>query len=81
MFQALAHDKSLLTDCFHTIGDVHIGQTIAIVIGPEGGFSEKEYQLAKEQGYKPVSLGKRILRAETAAIYALSVISNTLESK
>lgn len=57
------------------------GQIIGIIIGPEGGFSEAEYKFAKEKGFKPVSLGKRILRAETAAIYALSVIGNTLESR
>ena len=57
------------------------GQVIGIVIGPEGGFSEKEYEFAKEKGFKPVTLGKRILRAETAAIYSLSVISAVLENK
>ena len=55
-------------------------QSIAILIGPEGGFSEDEIEYAKYYKFKPVSLGKRILRAETAAIYALSVISNTLEN-
>ena len=56
-------------------------QTVAILIGPEGGFSEHEILLATKAGYKKVSLGKRILRAETAAFYALSVIANQLEKK
>ncbi len=47
---------------------------VAIMIGPEGGFSEKEVEKAVELGYKTVSLGQRILRAETASFYALSVI-------
>ena len=56
-------------------------QTVAVLIGPEGGFNESEVALAVKQGYKKVSLGKRILRAETAAFYALSVIANHLEKK
>lgn len=57
------------------------GQTVVILIGPEGGFTESEFAMAKELNYKPISLGNRILRMETAAIYTLSVIANALESK
>ena len=57
------------------------GQNIAILIGPEGGFSEHEVLIATKLGYKKVSLGRRILRAETASLYALSVIANHLEKK
>lgn len=46
----------------------------AIVIGSEGGFSKEEFELAKEMGYLGVTLGKRILRAETASISLLSVV-------
>ena len=56
-------------------------QKVAIIIGPEGGFSSNEIDVATHYGYKKVSLGKRILRAETASFYALSVISNYLERK
>ena len=56
-------------------------QTVAVLIGPEGGFSDHEILLATKQGFKKVSLGKRILRAETASFYALSVIANFLEKK
>ena len=56
-------------------------QKVAILIGPEGGFSEHEILLATKAGYKKVSLGRRILRAETASFYALSVIANQLEKK
>lgn len=56
-------------------------QSIAIVIGPEGGFSEEEVEDAVLLGYKKVGLGKRILRAETASMYALSVIGSHLERK
>lgn len=47
---------------------------IAIIIGSEGGFSEKEAEIAKSCGHKMIGLGKRILRAETAAIFALTCI-------
>lgn len=45
----------------------------ALLIGPEGGFSEKEFEILRKLSYtQAISLGKRILRAETAAIAALS---------
>ncbi|MBQ6559526.1 MAG: 16S rRNA (uracil(1498)-N(3))-methyltransferase [Erysipelotrichaceae bacterium] len=47
---------------------------ITYIIGPEGGFDPKEYDKILSYGYTPISLGKRILRAETAAIYLTSVI-------
>ena len=50
-----------------------VGAT-AIVIGSEGGFSQKEAGMAKEYGFQWVSLGKRILRAETAAVALTSVV-------
>ncbi|NLY19291.1 MAG: 16S rRNA (uracil(1498)-N(3))-methyltransferase [Clostridiaceae bacterium] len=49
-------------------------KTIGVFIGPEGGFSDKEVQLATDCHIKPVSLGKRILRTETASIAVLSAI-------
>lgn len=55
-------------------------QSISILIGPEGGISEDEISSLISQGFNIVSLGKRILRTETAAIYALSVISFLLEN-
>ena len=55
------------------------GKSVSILIGPEGGFSEQEINHLTKQGFIRTSLGKRILRAETAAIYALSVIGYLLE--
>ncbi len=49
-------------------------ESVGIIIGPEGGISEEEIQLLKNKGAKPVSLGPVILRSETAALYALSVM-------
>ena len=52
-----------------------IGDDTLLVIGPEGGFSEKEAEYLIKNGFKPVSLGKRILRAETAAIASAALYS------
>ena len=48
---------------------------VLIVIGAEGGFAKEEVELLRQHDFACVSLGGRILRAETAAFYALSVIS------
>jgi 16S rRNA (uracil1498-N3)-methyltransferase len=45
-----------------------------LVIGPEGGFSAEEAELARARGFESVQLGRRILRAETAALAALSLV-------
>jgi 16S rRNA (uracil1498-N3)-methyltransferase len=55
------------------------GKSISILIGSEGGFDKKEIENLKKAGFKSVSLGKRILRTETAAVYALSVLGYYLE--
>lgn len=52
---------------------------LLIVIGPEGGFSKKEAAAATVNGFKTVSLGKRILRCETAGIVALAQIFYELD--
>ena len=52
---------------------------IAIVIGPEGGISEKEIELLDEKNVKFVSLGKRILRTETAGLVMAGNILYELE--
>lgn len=53
--------------------------TIVIAIGPEGGWTPTEVENALEAGFQPVSLGRRILRAVTAPIVALSLISAAYE--
>lgn len=52
---------------------ISVGE-IVVTIGPEGGFSSQEAALALEHGFKPVRFGPRILRAETAAVAALSAV-------
>jgi 16S rRNA (uracil1498-N3)-methyltransferase len=48
--------------------------TVLLTIGPEGGFSADEAELARRGGFESVHLGRRILRAETAAVTALSLV-------
>ncbi len=57
------------------------GQEIAVFIGPEGGFQEAEIGLALENGVEPVTLGRRILRTETAGLTVLSWMMYMLEQK
>ncbi len=51
---------------------------LALIIGPEGGFSEKEVEKMRKTGLEPVFLNTNILRAETAAIYALAAVQTLL---
>lgn len=54
-------------------------KSVGIFIGPEGGFEEAEIAYAKESNMQIISLGKRILRTETAGLTALSIIMFELE--
>ena len=55
------------------------GRSVSIFIGPEGGFAPGEVELAKEAGIRPISLGRRILRTETAGLAILSWLIYILE--
>ena len=72
----------LAEDMSHTkeiIERIREGQKIAIFIGPEGGFDETEIALALEVGVEPITLGKRILRTETAGMTVLAWLMYHLE--
>lgn len=58
----------------NNIANISSSKSITYVIGPEGGFEDSEYKKICDMGYESISLGKRILRAETAAIYMTSII-------
>ena len=60
---------------------VEPGQKIAVFIGPEGGFEETEIRQAEEAGFEAVTLGKRILRTETAGFVVLSLLMAQTEGK
>lgn len=61
------------------IASLQAGQTIAVFIGPEGGFEESEIEAAVMTGICPITMGKRILRTETAGITILAWIMYQLE--
>ena len=61
------------------LSKVQKGIKIGIFIGPEGGFEESEVQYALDNGIYPISLGKRILRTETAGLAIVSVLMFQLE--
>ena len=61
------------------INNLSEGQRIAVFIGPEGGFEEDEINAAIALGMKPVTLGKRILRTETAGMTVMAWIMYQLE--
>lgn len=56
----------------------HNHDTIALIIGPEGGFTEEEIHMAETHSFTTASLGPTILRAETAALSALSIVQYEL---
>ncbi|MCI6638298.1 MAG: 16S rRNA (uracil(1498)-N(3))-methyltransferase [Bilifractor sp.] len=55
------------------------GQSVGVLIGPEGGFEEQEAEDARNHGFSTITLGKRILRTETAGMTILSILMYLLE--
>ena len=60
---------------------IRVGEKVLICIGPEGGFSESEITKLHTAGFKSIRLGPRILRTETAALYALASLSYHFEER
>lgn len=73
----LAEDIERTKSAIEAVGS---GEKIAVFIGPEGGFEESEIQAALEAGIEPITLGKRILRTETAGLTVLAWLMYQLES-
>ncbi len=63
------------------VGNLPIETPIALLVGPEGGFSEEECTTLEDAGFHPVLLRTNILRSETAGIYALSAIQTIMTEK
>ncbi|TFJ94122.1 16S rRNA (uracil(1498)-N(3))-methyltransferase [Lentibacillus salicampi] len=78
-----AYEEEAKTEVFQSFGmavsKMGPGDRVFIVIGPEGGFSKQEAAVLKQHDFTPVRLGPRILRTETAALYALASISYHFE--
>lgn len=73
MADGMSHTRELLDY-------VKPGESVAIFIGPEGGFDTSEIDYAKEQGFEIITLGKRILRTETAGMVVISLLMMKLDS-
>lgn len=71
--------KSPMEKTREIIRQIKKGQSVGILIGPEGGFEKSEVEAAMKAGAVPVTLGKRILRTETAGLCILSVLMFWLE--
>ncbi len=71
--------KSAMQRTREILGAIQKGQSVSIIIGPEGGFEKEEVEAAMKMGAEPVSLGRRILRTETAGLCILSVLMFQLE--
>ena len=72
--KGIAHSREVV----ETVKDK---KSLGIYIGPEGGFERGEVEAAVAQGIKPISLGKRILRTETAGLAALSILMFLIEGR
>ncbi|MEE3928056.1 16S rRNA (uracil(1498)-N(3))-methyltransferase [Mycoplasmopsis ciconiae] len=71
-FKIMAHEKSTINiNSLQQIND-----NVLFLVGPEGGFSDKEVSKALENNFEVVLLGKRILRAESASIYLLAQLKD-----
>lgn len=75
LIASLQDNAQPLIETFPQPNDI---EAITLLIGPEGDFSPQEYTLAASKKFKPISLSKTILRVETAAVYALSVINQKI---
>ncbi|MDI3324658.1 16S rRNA (uracil(1498)-N(3))-methyltransferase [Pontibacterium granulatum] len=51
-------------------------QSVALLIGPEGGLTEEEVELARDHGFQPVAFGPRVMRTETAPVAALALLQH-----
>jgi 16S rRNA (uracil1498-N3)-methyltransferase len=68
--------KEVLSEHQHSAGGLPV--SVAVIVGPEGDFTPGEIALLKEARALPITLGPTILRAETAALYSLSVLGHEL---
>lgn len=68
-----------IKNSYDRIKEACFSSTIGIFIGPEGGFDDLEISMAREAGFQEITLGKRILRTETAGMTMLSILMFELE--
>ncbi|MGN7468592.1 16S rRNA (uracil(1498)-N(3))-methyltransferase [Brevibacillus sp. SAFN-007a] len=78
---AIAYEKEGSTTVHEVLEQMKAGDSLLVLIGPEGGFAPEEVAEAESQGFLSVSLGPRILRTETASQYVLAAASYQFERK
>jgi 16S rRNA (uracil1498-N3)-methyltransferase len=71
LIAALSDGSIMLKECLAGFK----GGKVAVAIGPEGDFTPREIEDAKASGFKPVSLGKRVLKSDTAGLAVLAVLN------
>lgn len=64
----------------YDVSDIRKATSIQLMLGPEGGFSREEVEVARANGWRTVGLGERILRAETATLTAVSIVQYLLKN-
>ncbi len=75
----IAYENEKKTSIDEILDTINEPKSIALFIGPEGGYSDEEYALFVSHKIKSFTLGKRILKAETACIVALGIIINRFD--
>ena len=74
-------DNKAMDETRKILENLKVGQDISVFIGPEGGFDDSEIEKAMEAGFTTITLGKRILRTETAGMTVMSWIMLMTEGK
>lgn len=72
-------DMDAMDKTRNLVSNIEKGKSVAVLIGPEGGFEETEIEAAKESDFSVITLGHRILRTETAPLMVLSWLVYELE--
>ena len=82
-FAAVLYEQSAKTELFHeavgkALENGLVPKTSAVMVGAEGGISPSELELVSKNGFTPVHFKTNILRCETAALYGMAVLQNTI---
>jgi 16S rRNA (uracil1498-N3)-methyltransferase len=77
----VAYENDRKTTFLDKIHEIKPNESIALLVGPEGGIDELEMALLKDKRFISVGLGNRILQTEVACLYGLSIIDGILETK
>ena len=77
----LAYELERRRSIGDALNDVEAGAPLGLIVGPEGGIDEAEVEMAMKEKVEPITLGKRILRTETAGMTVLSILVYLLEGR